>query len=101
MEKHWYILNRDGTPQKEEELPERPEDSNPAEGESFRPWYKQEEHLHIENGEITGIHAEGDLETVQARLRLYLENESIILEKFGGDEDQLLPEVDGFLNSHA
>jgi len=96
--KQWHILNRDGTPTKEEELPERPEDSNPMEGEAFRPWYKQDEHLHIEGGKIVGIHVRGTLEEVQVRLRAYLDQEAKILEHFGGNEDVLLPDADSFLN---
>jgi hypothetical protein len=95
----WHILDRDGNPTKEEELPERPEDSNPAEGEAFRPWYKQDEHLHIEGGKIVGIHARGTLEEVQSRLRAYVTQEARILEHFGGNEDVLLPDADSFLNS--
>ncbi len=81
----------------ETELPERPEDSNPAEGEAFRPWYKQDKHLHIENGRISGIHAQGTLEAVQSQLREYLQNENRILEHFGSTEDILLPHVEEFL----
>lgn len=82
---------------KEEELPERPEDSNPTMGEEFRPWYKQDEHLHIENGTIIGIHARGTLDSIRAKLRHYLRKESLILSKFSGTEDVLLPEADEFL----
>lgn len=81
----------------EKDLPERPEDSNPTDGEAFRPWYKQDEHLHIEGGKIVGIHARGALESVQAKLSRYLENEAAILEKFGGEEDILLPEANSLL----
>ncbi len=93
----WYILDRKGEPMKEEELSQRPEDSNPTEGEAFRPWYKQDEHLHIEHGVIAGIHARGSLKEVQARLHKYLNRESQIIEKFGGTEDVLLPSVDNFV----
>ncbi len=79
---------------KEEELPERPEDSNPVRGEAFRPWYKQNEHLHIENGAIVGIHARGTLAAVQSRLVSYLGKEPLILEKFGDNEDVLLSDAD-------
>ncbi len=93
----WHILDRNGNPEKEEELPERPADSNPAEGQAFRPWYKQEEHLHIESNAIKGIHAHGMLQTVQERLHHYLSKEPQILAEFGGSEDVLLPTVDNFL----
>jgi hypothetical protein len=95
----WYILDRDGNPTKEEELPERPEDSNPTEGEAFRPWYKQDEHLHIENNLIAGIHARGTLESVRARLQGYVQKEPILIAKFAGSEDILLPDADNFLNT--
>jgi hypothetical protein len=95
----WYILDRAGQPMKDLELPSRPEDSNPTKGDAFRPWYKQDEHLHVEGGKIMGIHARGTLETVQSRLHTYLESEPQILEKFGGEEDLLLPKVSDFLNS--
>lgn len=83
----------------EHTLPERPEDSNPAEGEAFRPWYKEDEHLHIEDNKIAGIHAHGTLESVQAKLKNYLAHETVILSKFGSTEDILLPEVDAFMNT--
>ena len=95
----WYILNRAGEPTEEKDLPQRPEDSNPAEGEAFRPWYKQDEHLHIENGAIVGIHARGTLQAVQARLRGYLAQEAQLLGRFGGNEDVLLPDADNFLKT--
>ncbi len=93
----WWILSREGKPVEEGELPERPDDSNPADGEAFRPWYKQDEHLHIENGAIVGIHGRGTLAEVQQRLRRYLKNESELIQKFGKNEDILLPDLDRFL----
>lgn len=94
----WNILDREGNPMKEAELPERPLDARLEEGEAFRPWYKQDEHLHIENGRIEGIHARGALEFIQNRLRAYLSREEEIIRAFGGEEDILLPTVDSFLD---
>lgn len=89
----WYILNRDGEPLEEKELPERPAEAKPDEGDSFRPWFKDDEHLHIEDGRIEGIHAKGTLNEVQEVLQKCLEHERALLERFGGQNDVLLKEV--------
>lgn len=90
----WHILHRDGSVMKEEELPTRPDDARQVkDGQVFTPWYKENEHVHVEGGKIKGIHAKGTLERVQAILKKVLENESKLLEHFGPEEDMLLEEV--------
>lgn len=94
---NWFILDRAGEPMPDSQLPERPIDAQPSEGDDFRPWYKQEEHIHVENGRIDGIHGFGTLESVQERLRLYLEREEALLWYFGTSNDILMSEADAFL----
>ncbi len=85
--KRWYILNRDGSAQEVGELPERPSDARAEEGEAFRPWYKEHEHVHVERGKIQGMHAYGELEDLQTKLTSVLSREVEILKEFGGEED--------------
>jgi len=94
---HWIIIDRDGKPLPQEELPARPEDARAAEGEAFRPWYKEDEHIHVEEGRITGMHGRGSLESVQTRLRAYLAREADLLGHFGGMDDILVGDADAFL----
>ena len=96
--KNWYILNRDGNQMEEEKLPSRPSDAKPENNQPFRPWYKLKEHVHVENGKIDGIHAEGTLENLQGLLKKILEKENEVLNKFGDKEDILLEEVKQYLN---
>lgn len=96
----WFILDRDGTPLDPQGLPERPAGAQAAPDDAFTPWYKQDEHLHVENGAIQGIHARGEsLKNVRTKLDRYLEHEARLIEAFGGTEDILLPEADRFLKS--
>ncbi len=98
MEK-WFILDREGNPMPDSELPERPSEAQPTEGDNFRPWFKQEEHIHIESGRIVGIHGSGTLESVQKRLEQYLVRENDLLQHFGGKEDILVSQANSFLDS--
>lgn len=94
----WYILNRDGSILDEVLLPERPADARPTkEDEIYTPWYKEDEHIHVENGIIEGIHARGTLEHVREALSLVLQKEKELLEKFGNEEDILLTDALSFL----
>ncbi len=93
----WFIVDQEGNPMQESELPERPKEANPTQGDAFRPWFKQEEHLHIENGKIAGMHGFGTLESVQERLVYYRNHESSLLTRFVTQEDILLSEADLFL----
>jgi len=95
--KRWYILFRDGTPMSESEVGERPSDAQPSNGDPFKPWYKNGEHLHIENQKISGIHAIGTLESVRGRLNRYLKEENRIIKKFGSVHDIFLPDLDQYL----
>ena len=97
----WCILHRDGSELLESELPERPEDAQAAGDQAFTPWYKPDEHLHVEDGKIQGIHARGTLEEVRARLSKYLLSEAAILQEFGGKEDIFLPRVEAFLEKRS
>lgn len=94
---HWYILDRAGNPMPESELPERPFDAQPTQGDEFRPWFKQEEHIHVENGKITGIHGFGTLASVQERLSGYQTHESALFVHFDGNEDILVSQADRLL----
>ncbi len=90
----WYILDRDGNVMEEASLPERPEDARPTQnGEVYTPWYKQDEHVHVEEGVIAGIHARGTLEDVRETLSSVLKNEKELLAKFGGKDDILLKDA--------
>ncbi len=95
--KKWYILDREGTAQEASELPVRPADAKPEEGEAFRPWYKEHEHVHVENGRIEGIHAYGELDDLQNKLKNLLSKEKGLLEKFGDKEDINLIEATEFV----
>ena len=95
--KTWHILNRDGSQQEAHELPTRPDDAKPDDGAPFRPWYKDDEHIHVENGAIVGLHAFGELNEVQDRLEHYLAHEAHLLHHFGGNDDILAPDADAFL----
>ena len=99
MNKEWYILDREGVAMLSDVLPERPDDARPSLGDEFRPWFKEDEHIHVEEGAITGIHGQGTLASLQARLVGYLEKESELLEHFGGKEDILISRADDLLNS--
>ena len=92
----WYILDRDGNPMNVTELPPRPDDARPVNaGGAFTPWYKPDEHLHVEGDRIAGIHAAGEsLEGVQAKLTRYLAQEARVIEICGSDKDILLSEAD-------
>lgn len=52
----WFILDRNGDPLPADQLPQRPEDARSDSGDAFTPWYKEDEHLHVEDGKIQGIH---------------------------------------------
>lgn len=93
----WFILDRAGAPMPQADLPERPADAKPTGGDEFTPWFKQEEHIHVEDGAITGMHAHGSLASVQERLAKYLRQEHTLLDHFGGNEDILVSQADEFL----
>jgi hypothetical protein len=94
MTMKWYILNRDGSPMSEHDLPARPADARDDGGDAFTPWRKQREHLHVEDGRISGIHAKGVLEAVRERLEALLEYEALLLKETGGHDDIVLEEAD-------
>ncbi|MEK7102966.1 MAG: VOC family protein [Patescibacteria group bacterium] len=95
----WIILERDGTPVKQEKLPKRPRDARVAEkGNLFTPWYKEDEHVHIENGSISGVHAKGTLKDVQQVLKRCLKYEKPLLKHFGKKEDIMLKDALKFIS---
>ncbi len=56
---HFVMLSEDGDPVflAEEELPPRPQDAQPDNGDPFTPWYQKESHAHYdENGSFEGVH---------------------------------------------
>lgn len=81
----------------ESELPQRPDDARLAEGETFRPWYKEDDHIHVENGSILGIHAHGELSRIQEQLARMVAHEKELVGRFGGDQDIMLDDALGFL----
>lgn len=81
----------------EKELPGRPNEARPEDGEPFRPWHKQDEHIHIEDGKIDGIHAYGELEELQNILKIIVQKEEQILSKFDNKDDIFLEDVKDFL----
>ena len=94
----WIILNRDGLKMDPATLPARPEDSRSMQGENpFTPWYKEDEHVHVEDGKIQGIHFNGSLEAAQNILHACLTREAELLQVFGGNEDILLIDALKFL----
>jgi hypothetical protein len=95
--KKWYILNRYGSPMEEKELPRRPSEASPEDREPFRPWHKQDEHVHIEDGRIYGIHAYGELEELQNILKVIIQKEEEILNKFDNKGDIFLGDAKDFL----
>lgn len=91
MNKNWIILDRDGNPIDTATLPERPADSREKEEDNeYTPWYRQEEHIHVENGKIDGIHARGNTTEVKKLLNYCLRNESKIIQHFGSREDNII-----------
>lgn len=100
MNDKWYILNRNGAPQKTADLPARPTDAQPVdEGGEFTPWYKQYQHVHVQNGKITGIHAKGNLKDLQTTLADLIEYEDIVLRHFGNNTDISLEAAIDYLAS--
>lgn len=94
----WFILDRAGVSLPPEQLPERPEDAHTDSGDAFTPWYKNDEHLHVENGSIQGIHTQAATEEeARQRLLFFLGHEATLLEKFGGQEDILIPQAEEVL----
>ncbi len=96
----WFILDREGRLLDVQALPTRPIDARPASEDLFTPWYKREEHLHVENGSIQGIHARGEnAEEVHGKLQGYLAYEVFLLRACGGAEDISLQKADAILSS--
>ena len=82
MKNNWTILDRAGKPKDHTLFPSRPSDSNSDESNPYTPWYRTQEHIHFENGEIEGIHANANLADAQKLLSYCLENEKLIMDKF-------------------
>ncbi|MFA7308727.1 MAG: hypothetical protein WC045_01500 [Patescibacteria group bacterium] len=98
----WIILERDGSVMDATTLPERPDDSRQMQsGNQFTPWYKEDEHVHVEDGKINGIHFNGPEEDARAILSLCIKHEKELLERFGGHEDILLIDALKFLVIHT
>ncbi len=98
----WFILDRNGNPMPQEELPQRPEDAKPDAGDSYTPWYKEDEHLHVEDGKIQGIHTKAEsLETARERLNYFLTHEALLINAFGGQEDILIPDAERVISAKS
>ncbi len=96
----WFILDRAGLSLPAEQLPERPDDANADSGDFFTPWYKDDEHLHVENGTIQGIHTRAaTVEEARQQLLFFLGHEATLLEKCGGREDILIPQAEEALRN--
>ena len=92
---NWFILDRNGEPLPQDQLPERPDDARSDAGDRFTPWYKEDGHLHVEEGKIRGIHAQAEsLEEARTRLVYFLEHEELLLSVFGGMDDILISEAE-------
>lgn len=92
---HWFILDRDGNPSEADQLPERPEDARLDSGDAFTPWYKEDEHIHVESGKIQGVHLKAEsLDEARNRLQHFLMKETLLISTFGGDEDILIPDAE-------
>lgn len=57
----WWIINRSGRVDWAASKEERPVDARPSGGDPFAPWGKTEDHVHVEDGRICGLHFKGSL----------------------------------------
>jgi len=79
--KQWLILDRNGNilPIKEE----RPRDAQPKyKNNPYTPWYRNYEHLHVEEKRIVGIHAKGSQKSLHKILNLCLKHEAELMKVY-------------------
>lgn len=87
----WRIVDRSGFQLPTKLLPPRPHDAHPVnQGGPFTPWYREQNHLHIESGRIVSIHAFGTYAEVWSLLCNCLSNEAELLRNCNPDEDMNL-----------
>jgi hypothetical protein len=65
MATRWWIIRLDpatgaARPVRPDELPPRPADARPADGDPFTPYYRQEEHAHLPPDDELGAHVRAD-----------------------------------------
>ncbi|MBA3678699.1 hypothetical protein H0W80_00650 [Candidatus Saccharibacteria bacterium] len=91
MKSQWIILNRLGKVVDSTTFPKRPKDANKLiENNPYTPWYKQDEHIHIANNHINGIHALGTEDEIKIVLDYCLAHEDLIINHFNSKEDNIL-----------